>query len=273
MITLTEPEAAELARWHHGKMSIPEWLDSGPAPERLQASLVRALDRPGRGGVFARVLADRLGAEVDQVFAEHYPRKAAKLARECRERGDHPHAEKLHAALVALMFCANCGPPLADPVSIDRGIGPDCWPRIDPAWRASIERRTAFAQHMDCRTPGGTPMTAGTWPVRQDQAMVHAPYGEQHGAQYKPRRTLPPELGAMLAAARRRRGWGVREAARCIGVSPGTIVHLERARRAPSLIVAEDIIEAYRLPAADADWLRSAAVTDAGRSSPLRAGY
>ena len=137
-LTLTDAEAAELARWKVGKMSIPEWLASGVRPERVQASLIRVFDRPRRGGVMGRVLADHLGADVDAVFTEHYPRKAAKLAKTCRERGDHPHAEKLHAALVALMFCANCGRPLADPVSIDRGIGPDCWEQIDPAWRAAI---------------------------------------------------------------------------------------------------------------------------------------
>ena len=140
-LTLTEAEAAELARWHHGKLSIPEWLASRPPPERLQASLIRVLDRPGRGGVFARVLADHLGADLDKVFTANYPRKAAKLAAACRERGDHPHAEKLHDLLVSLMFCANCGRPLVDPVSIERGIGPDCWQQIDPAWRARIEAR------------------------------------------------------------------------------------------------------------------------------------
>jgi hypothetical protein len=89
----------------------------------------------------SRALAAWLGADLDQVFAEHYPRKAAKLAAESRARGDDPHAHKLHAVLVALMFCANCGRPLADPVSVERGIGPDCWPRIDPAWRESISAR------------------------------------------------------------------------------------------------------------------------------------
>ena len=69
------------------------------------------------------------------------PRGAAKLAAECRARGDDPHADRLQAALVALMFCANCGRPLVDPVSIERGIGPDCWQQIDPAWRARIEAR------------------------------------------------------------------------------------------------------------------------------------
>ena len=74
----------------------------------------------------------------------------------------------------------------------------------------------------------------------------------------------------MLAAARQARGWSIREAARRAGVAPGTIVHLEKARRAPSIVVAEDIIDAYRLPPGDADWLRSEAVTDAGRALPLR---
>ncbi len=141
LLALTDTESAELARWHVGKLTIPEWLASEPSRERVQASLVRVLDRPGRGGVFARVLADHLGADVDEVFAANYPRKAARLAAQCRERGDHPHAGKLQAALVALMFCANCGRPLVDPVSIGRGIGLDCWPRIDPDWQRSIEAR------------------------------------------------------------------------------------------------------------------------------------
>jgi hypothetical protein len=75
------------------------------------------------------------------VYAANYPRKAAKL-----DRGDDVHADRLHTALVALMYCANCGHPLTDPVSIERGIGPDCWPRIDPAWRDSITGRLA-AEH------------------------------------------------------------------------------------------------------------------------------
>jgi transcriptional regulator with XRE-family HTH domain len=104
--------------------------------------------------------------------------------------------------------------------------------------------------------------------------MVHAEFQAPHGArQWNPRRVITPDVAAMLAAARRGRGWSLREAARRAGVSPGTIVHLEAARRAPSIIVAEDIIEAYGLPPADAARLRSAAVTDAGRSSPLHARY
>jgi len=137
-MTTTEAEVAELARWHHGRQSIPDWLASGPDPDKVRAALVRALDRPRRSGPFSRALAAHLGADLDQVYAESYPRKAAKLAEASRARGDDPNADKLQAALVALMFCANCGRPLTDPLSIERGIGPDCWPRIDPAWRSAI---------------------------------------------------------------------------------------------------------------------------------------
>ena len=107
--------------------------------------LIRALDRPNRSGAWGHALAAYLGADVDALYAERHPRKAAKLAADCRARGDHPHADKLHAALVALMFCANCGRPLIDPLSIDRGIGPDCWPKIDPGWRAAIADRLVTA--------------------------------------------------------------------------------------------------------------------------------
>jgi hypothetical protein len=138
---LTEAETASLARWHIGNQTVTDWLAASPDPDRVRAMLVRTLDRGGRDSVISRALAVHLGADVDLVYAENFPRKAAKLAAEYRARGDDPHADRLHAALVAMMFCANCGRPLADPVSIERGIGPDCWPRIDPGWRAAISAR------------------------------------------------------------------------------------------------------------------------------------
>ena len=101
------------------------------------------LDRGGPQTVFARVLAAHLGADPVRLYAENWPRKAAKLAEQARARGDHPHADELHAALIALMYCANCGRPLVDPVSIERGIGPDCWERIDPQWKRTIAARIA----------------------------------------------------------------------------------------------------------------------------------
>jgi hypothetical protein len=47
------------------------------------------------------VQAEHIREDVDQLNAANYPRKAAKLAAKCRERGDRPHAEKLHAPLAA----------------------------------------------------------------------------------------------------------------------------------------------------------------------------
>jgi hypothetical protein len=148
-MTLTEAEAAELARWRHGKLSIPEWLATNPTWDSVHASLVRALDRRGQGGVFARVLADHLRVDADNVYAENYPRKAAQLAADLRADGNTRRSDWIRESLVQLMFCANCGRPLGDPVSIDRGIGPDCWERIDPAWRASIEDRLVTTTQRD----------------------------------------------------------------------------------------------------------------------------
>jgi transcriptional regulator with XRE-family HTH domain len=102
--------------------------------------------------------------------------------------------------------------------------------------------------------------------------MVHARDGATHGARtWNPRRTITPGVAAMLANARRRGGWSLRQAARRAKVTPGTIVHLEKARRAPSDVVAENIIYGYRLGAAEAEMLRSEAVSDAGKSSPWKA--
>ena len=146
-MTDTIDEAAELARWwvrtRKGRMSPGEYLATTPPAGEVMPRLIRLLDRPGRGGALGRAFSAYLGVDLDALFAEHHPRRAAKLAEECRARGDHPHTDKLHAALVALMFCANCGRPLNDPVSIDRGIGPDCWEVIDPKWRDAISRRLA----------------------------------------------------------------------------------------------------------------------------------
>lgn len=144
-LPLTDDDRMWLARWTVGRERQPgmDWLAAGPPAERVRAMLVKFLDRGGPDTVFARVLGAHLGADPQQVYAENWPRKAAKLAAACRERGEHPHADKLHAALTALMLCANCGRPLNDPVSIARGVGPDCWEVIDPAWRARIENRMA----------------------------------------------------------------------------------------------------------------------------------
>ena len=101
--------------------------------------------------------------------------------------------------------------------------------------------------------------------------MVRAHIPEGHGAREETtRHTVTTELAAMLAAARRRRGWSQREAARKIGVAYGMIGHLEHCRRAPSASLAEEIIDAYQLDPGEADMLWAEAVQGAGRDSPFR---
>jgi DNA-binding XRE family transcriptional regulator len=69
--------------------------------------------------------------------------------------------------------------------------------------------------------------------------------------------------------ARRRCGWSLREAGRNVGVAHGTIAHLEKARRAPSVVVARNIIRTYRLTDPEAAMLRAEAVEGAGWDSPF----
>ncbi len=87
--------------------------------------------------------------------------------------------------------------------------------------------------------------------------MVHTESPATHGARRWPaRRTLAPDVALMLFAARRDRGWSVREAARRIGCAPGSVIYWEYARRALSTDMAEAVIAAYGLPPRDADRLR-----------------
>lgn len=64
------------------------------------------------------------------------PTKAAARARQLRglidstDEGDlgwESELAALEGALGSATRCADCGRPLTDPTSIERGIGPDCW--------------------------------------------------------------------------------------------------------------------------------------------------
>jgi transcriptional regulator with XRE-family HTH domain len=98
--------------------------------------------------------------------------------------------------------------------------------------------------------------------------MVYTSFPEGHGAHDdSTRHTITPELAAVLADARLRRGWSLREAARNVGVAAGTIAHLEHARRAPSVVVARNIARAYQLSPSEADMLFAQAIENAGKDS------
>lgn len=143
---LTEDDTLLLSRVTIGRQPFADWLASNPPPDKVRAMLVKFMDKGGPRTVFARLLSERLGVDPVQIFTENWPRKAARLAADARSRGDDPHADSLHAALVALMFCANCGRSLGDPVSVERGIGPDCWEVIESQWRDAILERLALPE-------------------------------------------------------------------------------------------------------------------------------
>ncbi len=84
------------------------------------------------------------------------------------------------------------------------------------------------------------------------------------------RHTLPADLAAALKEARRRRGLGLRAAARRIGIGHGYLHALEDGSRCPSVSVAESLIETIRLDPHEAMRLRAQARPNAGRDSPLR---
>ena len=80
----------------------------------------------------------------------------------------------------------------------------------------------------------------------------------------------------MLAAARKRRGWSVRQAAARVRVAHGMVGMLEAATRAPSRVVSARMIAAYRLDEAEAAQLLAEAVAGVGydyRGAPCERAY
>lgn len=63
-------------------------------------------------------------------YVERSPAKAARMAAADRESGDPTRvarAELLERELAAAHRCRECGRALKDPISVERGIGPECW--------------------------------------------------------------------------------------------------------------------------------------------------
>jgi transcriptional regulator with XRE-family HTH domain len=87
-----------------------------------------------------------------------------------------------------------------------------------------------------------------------------------HGQQvWRERHLLDPEVARLLRKARWRRGWSLRAAERHTGVSAGHLCNLENGKRAPSVVVVDAIVVAYRLTGSDAARLRAAGLNGVGR--------
>ena len=85
-------------------------------------------------------------------------------------------------------------------------------------------------------------------------------------------RDLPRDVADALRHARRARGWSIRAAARHLGVAASMIHALEHARRRPSVVMAETLIDGYGMTPADARRLRAVALPGVGRDSPWKRG-
>jgi transcriptional regulator with XRE-family HTH domain len=81
----------------------------------------------------------------------------------------------------------------------------------------------------------------------------------------EPRRHLDPAVAALLHRARRARGWSYRLAGKRTGVAFGYLAMLEAGRRVPSVVVAEALIDSYKLTGADAEALRGVSLHGVGR--------
>jgi transcriptional regulator with XRE-family HTH domain len=86
------------------------------------------------------------------------------------------------------------------------------------------------------------------------------------------RRTPPTGLGEALRQAREEAGLSQGAVAAAVGVRPDYVSKLERGERCPSAKVAQLLAAVLELGAAGSALLSAAAVDDAGRSHPWRAG-
>lgn len=107
---------------------------------------------------------------------------------------------------------------------------------------------------------------------RPDDADPRRP-GDPEWRERVAHRTLPADIVWALQDARHHRGWTQREAAAAVGISLGTVRHLEHGDRLPSVDVAEDLVATLDLPPDVVHHLRAVARPYAGRSSPLRHRY
>jgi len=91
---------------------------------------------------------------------------------------------------------------------------------------------------------------------------------EQPGV--RQRRTMPTEVGVMLAEARMRCGWRRKEAARILGIAPTYLFNLEIGSRCPSVTKATQLAAGLALTEAERAVLLAVAVDDAGADHPAK---
>jgi hypothetical protein len=96
---------------------------------------------------------------------------------------------------------------------------------------------------------------------------------EESQAERRPQRYLNAEIVTILSQGRKGRGWSYRTAARQMGLSVGMVWMLDHGQRVPSTVVAELLIEGYKLSYAEADLVRSAALPHVGRDWRPPKGY
>jgi transcriptional regulator with XRE-family HTH domain len=83
--------------------------------------------------------------------------------------------------------------------------------------------------------------------------------------------TLSPEAGEMLYKARKRKGWGLKQAAGEIGCNFSYLWQLEQSGRAPSRAMAADLIRGLQLNPDEATVLLRESIEGVGRDKARRA--
>jgi transcriptional regulator with XRE-family HTH domain len=89
---------------------------------------------------------------------------------------------------------------------------------------------------------------------------------------YAARSMLNPDVAVFLRRVRQLHGLTGAQAARLAGISPGMLSMLEHGKRRPSVVVAERIADAYKIPHDARGLLMAEAIEGAGKDSPFRRG-
>lgn len=147
------------------------------------------------------------------------------------------------------------------------------------AEQPAFSERQGNAEHVAALA---TPAEDGPYALRQGNRDRGAGAGADESDPRRPgdppwrgrtaRRTSTPEAMHAFRNARLRRGWSLTRAAEETKVSRPHLSLLERGLRRPSESVAESIIRAYSMTAAEADAVEFIAVPWAGKDSPYRTG-